>query len=86
MAAPIVEQSVWLSDLKEGWIPATVKEIDNHSGNVRIKLQSGEELMLPRSSYDGFHGSSPTSVNNNNSSSPRRKSQLSRRQTFTRSR
>ena len=44
-------------------------------------MQSGEELMLPRSSYDGLC-SSPTSVNNNNSSSPRRKSQLSRRQTL----
>ena len=59
MALPLVNQSIWLSDKQEGWIPATVKDIDGHTGSVTVKMQSGEEIMLPRSSYSQFQVGSP---------------------------
>ncbi len=85
MAAPLVDQSVWLSDAQTGWIPATVKEIDSHSGSIRLRLQSNDEITLPRTSYDQFNGNKPDKAGNNMGNT-RRKSQLSRRQSYSRSR
>ena len=87
MALPLVNQSIWLSDKQEGWIPATVKDIDGHTGSVTVKMQSGEEIMLPRSSYSQFLvGSPPSDAAAAPRVTQRRKSQLSRRQSFASSR